>query len=241
MLDAILCGTAGLLIVAAVSPNVKALLGVIFLAVAMALSIFIPAGTFDYWQGWSYLAVFLAAQLLTTIYLTKNDPALLQRRLRSGVTAEHSGTQRIIWLFISIGFFGLLVVPAFDHRYGWSNVPRYAVIVGNLLVASGNYVIFLVLRENTFAAATIQVESGQRVISTGPYAIVRHPMYAGALIMLLGTPLALGSYWGLLVLLGATSSLIWRLFDEEEYLARNLPGYTAYQQRVRWRLLPGVM
>ena len=238
---AILCGTAALLILARLSPNIKAVLGLVFLAVAMALSIFVPARTFDYWQGWTYLAISLAALSLTTIYLMKNDPALLQRRLRSGLMAEHSGAQRIISLFTSIGFIALLVVPALDHRFGWSNVPRYAVIVGNVLVAAGNYVIFLVFKENTFAAATIQIESGQRVIATGPYGIVRHPMYGGALIMLLGTPLALGSYWGLLAFAATMPFLIWRLFDEERYLAGNLPGYAGYQQRVRWRLIPGVL
>jgi protein-S-isoprenylcysteine O-methyltransferase Ste14 len=155
--------------------------------------------------------------------------------------AEHSGVQRIIWLFTSIGFIALLIVPALDHRFGWSNVPRYAVIVGNVLVAAGNYIVFLVFKENTFAAATIQIESGQRVIATGPYGIVRHPMYGGALIMLLGTPLALGSYWGLLAFAATMPFLIWRLFDEERYLAGNLPGYAGYQQRVRWRLIPGVL
>jgi protein-S-isoprenylcysteine O-methyltransferase Ste14 len=241
LLAAILCGTAALLILARLRPNIKAVLGLVFLAVAMALSIFVPARTFDYWQGWTYLAIFLAALSLTTIYLMKNDPALLQRRLRSGLMAEHFGVQRIIWLFTSIGFIALLVVPAFDHRFGWSNVPRYAVIVGNVLVAAGNYIVFLVFKENTFAAATIQIESGQRVIATGPYGIVRHPMYGGALIMLLGTPLALGSYWGLLAFAATMPFLIWRLFDEERYLAGNLPGYAGYQQRVRWRLIPGVL
>jgi len=115
------------------------------------------------------------------------------------------------------------------------------VIVGNVLVAAGNYIVFLVFKENTFAAATIQIESGQRVIATGPYGIVRHPMYGGALIMLLGTPLALGSYWGLLAFAATMPFLIWRLFDEERYLAGNLPGYAGYQQRVRWRLIPGVL
>ena len=117
-------------------------------------------------------------------------------------------------------------------------MPLGGVVTGDLLVAIGFYFIFLVYRENTFTSATIEVAENQRVISTGPYAIVRHPMYASALLYLLGTPLALGSYWGFLAVAGMIPFLIWRLFDEERFLAGNLPGYTEYQQQVRHRLVP---
>jgi protein-S-isoprenylcysteine O-methyltransferase Ste14 len=133
-----------------------------------------------------------------------------------------------------------LVVPALDFRFGWSAVPLGVVVAGDILVVIGFYFISRVYRENTFASATIEVTSGQTVISTGPYAIVRHPMYASALLYLLGTPLALGSYWGLVVVAAMLPFLLWRLLDEERLLAQNLPGYTEYQQQVRQRLVPFV-
>ena len=220
--------------------NIKAWLGIVFLAIAMGLLLFVPAGTLHYWQAWAYLAVFFGASLLITFYLMKKDPALLKRRLSGGPTAEKEKTQKIIMFFTTIGFIALLVVPALDYRFMWSRVPLYMTIAGDLLTALGFYVIFLVYKENTFAFATIQVARDQKVISTGPYAIVRHPMYAGGSLYLLGMPLALGSYWGLLVLAAMIPILMWRLFDEERFLFKNLPGYTEYCAKVRWRLIPGV-
>jgi protein-S-isoprenylcysteine O-methyltransferase Ste14 len=219
--------------------NRRAWLGLGFLTVVMGLLLFVPAGTVRYWQGWVYLAVFVGACFLTTIYLIKNDPALLKRRLSGGPTAEKEKAQKIIMLFASLGFIALLVVPALDYRFGWSAVPLYVVIAGDLLVATGFYFIFLVYKENPFSSATVEIAEDQKVISTGPYAIVRHPMYASGLLYLLGTPLALGSYWGLLAFAAMVPFLIWRLFEEEKFLARNLPGYSEYQKRVRSRLIPG--
>jgi protein-S-isoprenylcysteine O-methyltransferase Ste14 len=160
--------------------------------------------------------------------------------MSGGPTAEREPVQKIIMLFASVGFVGLLAVSALDHRFTWSRVPLTVVIAGDTLVAIGFYFIFLVYRENTFTSATIEVAENQKVISTGPYALVRHPMYASAFLYLAGTPLALGSYWGLLALLFMMSFLVWRLFDEEKFLAENLPGYSEYQQQVHHRLVPYV-
>ena len=206
----------------------------------MGLLLFVPAGTLGYWQAWVYLATFAVVSVLTTLYLMRSDPELLERRLRGGPTAEKRPAQKLIMLATSIGFIALLVVPAVDHRFGWSAVPLGVVVLGDLLVVAGFYFIYLVYRENTFTSATIEVVAGQRVISTGPYAIVRHPMYASAALYLLGTPLALGSYWGLVALAAMVPFLIWRLVDEERFLAKNLRGYTEYQERVRHRLVPFV-
>ena len=206
----------------------------------MTLLLFVPAGTVRYWQAWLYLAIFFAAATLTTKFLMRKDPALLERRMRGGPSAEKQPTQKLIMLFTSLGFIALLVVPALDYRFGWSMVPLAGVLVGDALVAVGFYFIFLVYKENTFTSATIEVVADQKVISTGPYAIVRHPMYASALLYLAGTPLALGSYWGFAPLVAMLPFLIWRLLDEERFLALNLPGYTEYQQKVRHRLLPGI-
>lgn len=220
--------------------NTRAWLAVALLAVVAGFLLFLSAGTIQYWQAWLYLLIFISASLLTTAYLMKNDPALLERRMRGGPTAEQRPAQKIIMLFTSIGFVALLIVPAFDHRFGWSKVPPGVVLAGDVLVAVGLYLIFLVYRENTFTSATIAVAENQKVVSSGPYAIVRHPMYASASLCLIGTPLALGSYWGLIPMGAIVPFLIWRLLDEEYFLARNLSGYTEYQQRVRYRLVPFV-
>jgi protein-S-isoprenylcysteine O-methyltransferase Ste14 len=218
--------------------NAKAWLSLVVLTVVMGLLLFIPAGTIHYWQAWVYLLIFMGASLLTTLYLMKKDPALLNRRMRGGPTAEKRRTQKLIMLCTSICFIALLVVPALDHRFRWSAMPLSCVIVGDVLVGIGFYFIFIVYKENTFTSATIEVAEGQKVISTGPYAIVRHPMYASALLYLVGTPLALGSFWDLLALSAMIPFLIWRLYDEESFLAVNLPGYTEYQKKVRHRLIP---
>jgi len=210
------------------------------LLMVMGLLLFIPAGTFHYWQAWAYLAIFAAASGLTTTYLIRRDPALLERRMRGGPMAEKRPAQKIIMMVTSIGFIVLLVIPALDHRFAWSAVPLGVVVAGDMLVGIGFYLISLVYRENTFTSATIELAENQKVISTGPYSIVRHPMYASASLYLIGTPLALGSYWGLVPITAMIPFLIWRLFDEERFLAKNLPGYDEYQRRVRHRLVPFV-
>jgi protein-S-isoprenylcysteine O-methyltransferase Ste14 len=218
--------------------NAQAWLSLVVLAVVMGLLLFISVGNIHYWQAWVYLSIFTGASFLTTLYLMKKDPALLKRRMRGGPTAEKRGKQKLIMLCTSIGFIALLVVPALDHRFRRSAMPLSCVIVGDVLVVIGFYLIFLVYKENPFTSATIEVVQNQKVISTGPYAIVRHPIYASALLYLVGTPLALGSFWGLLPLGAMMPFLIWRLYDEESFLARNLSGYTEYQKKVRHRLIP---
>ena len=220
--------------------NVKAWLALAALTVVMGLLLFVPAGTVHYWQAWVYLSIFTSAALLTTLYLMRKDPALLERRMSGGPMAEKQPAQKVIMLFTSIGFIALLAVPALDRRFGWSAIPLGVVVAGDVLVAVGFYLISFVYRENTFTSATIEVAENQTVISTGPYAIVRHPMYASASLYLVGTPLALGSYWGLVPIAAMMPFLIWRLLDEERFLARNLPGYTEYQKRVPHRLVPFV-
>ena len=220
--------------------NSRAWVSLLGLAVVMGLLILVPAGTVHYWQAWAYLAIFFGLSLLTTLDLMRRDPALLERRMKGGPTAETRAAQRVIMFFTSAGFIALLVVPGLDHRFGWSDVPRRTVMVGDLLVLVGFSLIFIVYRANTYTSAVIEVAKGQNVISTGPYAIVRHPMYASAMLYLIGTPLALGSYWGLLVLVAVVPFLVWRLLDEEQLLARDLAGYREYQQRVRYRLVPYV-
>ena len=203
----------------------------------MAAALFLSAGTSGYWQAWAFLAVFGVSSLAITLYLMKKDPGLLERRLRGGPTAEKETSQKIIQSLTSLMFIAMLVTAGLDHRFAWSRVPPYAEVAGDVLVALGFTIIFFVYKENSFTSATIDVYAGQTVISTGPYALVRHPMYVGGLLMFLGMPLALGSWWGLLVLAVMMPALIWRLLDEEKFLTEKLPGYAEYKHRVPWRLI----
>ena len=206
----------------------------------MALVLFLPAWTIDYWQAWVYLGIFFGASIPITVYLMKNNPALLRRRMRAGPTAEKRKSQKIAMLLASTGFIAVLVVPCFDHRFGWSNVPLYGFFLGDVLTALCFYIKFLAYKENPFTSATIEIAEDQEVITTGPYSVVRHPMYVGGLLLFLGTPLALGSYWGLLTFGATLPALIWRLLDEEEFLTQSLSRYAEYCAKVRWRLIPGI-
>jgi protein-S-isoprenylcysteine O-methyltransferase Ste14 len=206
----------------------------------LGIFLFAPAWTFNFWQAWVYLFVFVGSVVLITLYLWENDMKLLERRVNAGPGAEKDKSQKLIQLFASLGFIGLFILSSLDHRFSWSRVPLPIVIVGNVLVVLGFFIIFLVFRENTFSAATIVVAPDQSVISTGPYAIVRHPMYSGALLMLFGTPLALGSWWDLLIFIALTFLIVWRLLEEEKFLSDNLPGYQEYRRKVQYRLVPFV-
>jgi protein-S-isoprenylcysteine O-methyltransferase Ste14 len=208
------------------------------LAAVMGLLLFGSAGTLRYWQAWVYLLLFFGLSGAMTLDLIRRDPALLERRMKGGPTAERRPLQRWIMLGASLGFISLLVLPALDFRFHWSAVPQGGLVLGDALFVLGFGFIGRVYRENTFTSATIEVTEGQQVIATGPYAVVRHPMYASTVLYLVGTPLALGSYWGLLGLAFIMPFLLWRLLDEERVLARELPGYTDYQARVRYRLVP---
>jgi protein-S-isoprenylcysteine O-methyltransferase Ste14 len=179
--------------------NIRAIGWLIVLLVVMGAVLFVSAWTFNYWQAWVFLSVFGLSSFAVTVYLMKNDPSLLERRTHGGPTAEKELSQKIIMSAASIGFAAILIVPALDHRWHWSAVPPYAVIAGNILIVLGWTIILFVFRENTFTSATIEVVADQRVVSTGPYAVVRHPMYSGSLLYFLGIPIALGSWWGLLV------------------------------------------
>ena len=218
--------------------KVRAWLSLAVLALVMGLLLFGSAGTLRYWHAWIYLVLFFSMSAVITLDLIHRDPALLERRMKGGPTAERRPVQRFIMLAVSLGFIGLLAVPALDYRFKWSVVPPGLVVLGDVLFALGFGFIARVYRENTFTSATIEVGEGQRVITTGPYAVVRHPMYASALLYLVGTPLALGSYWGFLALAFMLPFLLWRLVDEERLLTRELPGYADYRKTVRYRLVP---
>src|SRR3984885_1228101 len=218
----------------------KAWIALLLLFLVMAALQFVPPWTFDYWQARTFLAVYFAASTAITLYLMKKDPQLLARRMSGGPAAEKLPAQRVIMSLTSLGFIGLLVIPALDRRFAWSQMPAGVALAGDVLVGLGFLGTFFVFRENSFTSATIELAQDQKVISTGPYALVRHPMYAAALVMLLGIPIALGSWWGVPVIVAILPALIWRLLDEEKFLAEYLPGYPEYQARVRYRLIPRV-
>jgi protein-S-isoprenylcysteine O-methyltransferase Ste14 len=204
----------------------------------MAVLLFGGAGTVDWWQAWLFLVVYFGASLGISLYLVRKDPALLARRMRGGPWAEKRPAQQLIMLAACAGFIGLIVVPALDERLAWSHMPAAIIVVGSALMALGWLGTYFVFRENSFTAATIERAPDQRVISSGPYALVRHPMYSSMLVMLLGMPIALGSWWGVLALLVMGPALILRIFDEEKFLVQELPGYAEYRQKVRYRLIP---
>jgi protein-S-isoprenylcysteine O-methyltransferase Ste14 len=218
----------------------KVFVGFLQLFIGLAVLLFLPAWTLNYWQAWIFLAVYSLSVLAVTLYLMKKDPALLERRINAKPGSEKRRRQKILNFLISKALILVVVVPVIDHRCAWSAVPLCGVAAGDVLVALGFLIVFFAFRENTFASAIIEIGTGQKVISSGPYALVRHPMYFGWLVTFAGVPLALGSWWGLFTIIPITLVIVWRLLDEETFLAGNLPGYSEYQNRVRYRLFPFV-
>jgi protein-S-isoprenylcysteine O-methyltransferase Ste14 len=220
----------------AVQTLASGVFGIAFFAVLL----FLPAGTLNYWQAWVFIAVFVATTIVPSIYLAVHDPAALARRMKAGPIAETRAIQKVVITGTMLAVVAVLVVSALDHRFGWSHVPVPVIVLGNVLVAGGLAFAQLVVIQNGYAAATITVETDQKVVSTGVYGLVRHPMYVGALIMMLGTPLALDSYWGLLATILAVPILALRIEDEEKMLRQELDGYDDYTRKVHYRLVPGV-
>ena len=218
----------------------RTILGFAQLSVFLGVVLFVPAWTLDFWQAWVYLFTFVGASALITVYLWNYDRKLLESRVKAGPGAEKEKSQKLIQLLASLAFLGTLVLPSLDRHFHWSDVPLVFVILGDTLVALGFLGVFIVYKENSFTSAIIEVAPDQRVISTGPYAVVRHPMYTGALVMLLATPLALGSWWGLVMFIPMTLVIVLRLQDEEIFLQKSLPGYTEYCRKVRFHLVPHI-
>jgi protein-S-isoprenylcysteine O-methyltransferase Ste14 len=209
-------------------------------SIVFGLLVFGPAGTFHYWQGWAFIAVFAAATLIPSAYLAVKNPDALRRRMQAGPGAETRPRQKFISAvaFASVG--AMIAVSALDYRFGWSTVPAAVSVAGLVLVAAGLTVAMLVTIQNGYAAANIAVESGQQLSSTGWYGFVRHPMYFGNVILMIGVPLALGSYWGLLFVVVGLGVLALRIDDEENMLRQELAGYDQYTHQVHYRLVPGV-
>ncbi|MFO0887838.1 MAG: isoprenylcysteine carboxylmethyltransferase family protein [Isosphaeraceae bacterium] len=218
----------------------RAFRGLFQFMIALGLLLFVPAWSLEYWQAWVLLVLVGVSCLVITLYLLKHDPALVERRMEVGPVAEQDQTQRRIQTVASVLSCALLVVPALDHRLHWSHVPLWAVILGDAVLALGFLLAFFVFRENSHAAGTVKVEAGQKVITTGPYRVIRHPFYAATVLTFLAIPLALGSWWGLAVSLLILIVLAIRLIHEERFLSEHLEGYAAYCREVRYRIIPMV-
>lgn len=198
---------------------------------------FLTAWTFDYWQAWIYLGIIFIPMIFIVIYLIRNDPALMERRFRMREKTKEQWTiVRISWIFFAAAF----ILPGFDVRFGWSQVPVTMVIAADLLVFLGYMIFFRVLRENSYLSRIVEVMPEQKVISSGPYAFVRHPMYLGTILMYVFSPLALGSFWALIPAVMIIPVLVARSVNEEKLLVKDLPGYEEYMQKVKYRLFPGI-
>src|ERR1700722_18463003 len=215
------------------------LANMITLALLLAC-LFIPAGTLSYWQAWVFAAVFEVSAQGLGIYFLLHDRKLVERRMNIGPMAEQRPAQKLISALFILGFVGFVVLPALDHRFRWSPVAPVVSVIANAMIVLSFLLFFVVMKSNSYAASTIQVEEGQLVVSTGPYAYVRHPMYSGVLLLLAAMPLALGSWWSVLLVVPFFPVLVWRILDEEGFLRNKLPGYDEYMQRVRYRLVPQV-
>jgi len=205
--------------------------------IVFGLIFFLPAGTIRYWEAWIYCGITLIPILFVFIYLLKNNPELLERRTRM---REKEQPQKLIVKLSMFIFVLAFIIPGLDYRFNWSYVPVAVVIIADVIVLAGYFIFFLVMKENAYASRIVEVEKGQKVISTGPYSIVRHPMYLGVFLMYLLSPIALGSFWAIIAFIPLPVLVIFRIFNEEQVLVKELPGYKDYMQKVKYRLIPFV-
>jgi protein-S-isoprenylcysteine O-methyltransferase Ste14 len=203
--------------------------------IVLGLLILVPAGTFNYWQVYVYMGILIIPMIFVLFYFLKNDPLFLERRTRA---KEKEKAQKIIQIVFSLIFLSGFVIPGLDKRFGWSDIPINIVLITDIIILLGYLLIFFVFRQNSYASRVVEVDKSQKVISTGLYSFVRHPMYLGVLIMYIPTPVALGSYWGLIPMATIPLALVFRILNEEKVLSKDLPGYKEYCQQTRYRLIP---
>jgi len=210
---------------------------IVFMITLLLLLLILTAGSFRYWEAWFYCVLLFLMMFSSFIYFFKKDIGFLKSRVskRKEEDETQKPLQNIFSIFFVIGF----IIPGLDYRFNLSDVPFYLVIIADLFVVFGFLLIFRVSKENSYASAIIEVNKNQKVINTGPYKIVRHPMYVGDIILLLFTPIALSSFWASIPFLICTPLFfVLRIKGEEEYLKKNLPGYNEYCQKTRYRLIP---
>ena len=223
-----------------IQPEMKSLIKKIIIRfslvpIVLGLLILVPAGTLNYWQVYLYFTILIIPMIFVLVYFLKNDPRFLERRTRA---KEKEKEQLIIQIAFSFIFLSGFIIPGFDKRFGWSNVPVLIVIIADIVILLGYILIFFVFKQNSYASRIVEVEKDQKIISTGLYGFVRHPMYIGVIIMFVPTPIALGSYWGMIPMATIPMALIFRIINEEKVLCKNLPGYKDYCQNTKHRLIP---
>ncbi|RPI16382.1 MAG: isoprenylcysteine carboxylmethyltransferase family protein [Ignavibacteriae bacterium] len=217
----------------------KAIKGITIMLIAWALIIFLTAWSLKYWQGWVYWSLWVVWSIIVIPYFMKKDPKFIERRL-SGASKEEGKARKLVHRLMAVFSFIMIAFAGIDFQFHLSNIPVYLVIAADILIGIGFWIIFLTFKENSYASSSIQVEKEQELISTGPYAIVRHPMYMGSLFIYIFSPLALGSLWALIFGIGVIISMVIRLLDEEKFLIKNLQGYEDYRKKVNYRLIPYV-
>lgn len=205
--------------------------------IVTGLMLFLPAGSLNYWQAWVFMSVLFIPPVFVISFLLKYDPELLERRMKF---KEKETQEKTIIKIAQLFFFIGILIPGVDYRYGWSDVPVWLVIISNVIIFLGYMLVFFVFRENSYTSRIVEVDEKQKVITTGPYAFVRHPMYAGIIPMYLFIPLALGSYAALIFFVPVIILIIFRIFDEERLLLKDLKGYKEYYRKVKYRLIPGI-
>ena len=205
--------------------------------IVLGLTFFLTAWNLMYWEGWAYIFVLGAPMVIFGMYLFKNDPKLLERRMR---TKEKHREQKIVIKLSLLSLPTTFILPGLDKRFGWSKVSIIIEIIAFVLVLVGYVMTIFVLKANSYASRVVEVEKDQKVISSGPYAIVRHPMYSSIIILYFFSPIALGSYWALIPASIYLITLIFRIFGEEKVLLEELEGYREYTKKVKYRLIPGI-
>lgn len=205
------------------------------LIIILGLMFFLPAGTIQYWQAWIFCGILFIPMIFVLIYLLKNNPELLERRMKM---KEKEKPQKLIIKLSMLVFITAFIIPGLDYRLNWSDLHLTVIIIADVIIFLGYLLFFFVLKENSYASRIIEVENDQIVISTGPYAIIRHPMYLAVLLIYVFSPLALGSYWAMLAIFPLPILIVFRIINEEKVLMKELPGYKVYTQRVKYRLIP---
>ena len=203
----------------------------------IALLLFLPAGTWHYWNAWLLLALLFIPMICMGVVMLVSSPELLSKRLNN---KEQEQTQKHIVALSGVMFITGFRLCSCDYHFGWSHMPMWVVITASLLFLIGYMLYAEVLRENAYLSRTVEVQDDQQLIDTGLYSVVRHPMYTATLLMFLSMPLILGSWWALLIFFIYPILIIKRIQNEEQVLREGLKGYNDYQQRVRWRLIPYV-
>jgi protein-S-isoprenylcysteine O-methyltransferase Ste14 len=213
----------------------KTVITVLKSGLSTALFLFISAGTLFYWQAWVFLFLFTIPMALIALFTVQQSPDLAKRRLE---VKEKRPEQTVIANLFYVSVYLNFLLCGLDYRFNWSVVPGWMVVLSEILFLGGYYLLFLVFKENRYLAHTVTVEKDQPTITTGPYALVRHPMYLAELIMFIFASLALGSYWAISANILLIAVLIARITTEEETLLRDLNGYKEYVQKTKYRLIP---